>query len=111
MKGRVTKCKCSAVRVIAVGRGSWGGAGEGAGSYRCAVPVQNGSCGCLVAVQIEGRAEWDRWLWVDQVPHHLPCPHFLLFQMFSSQQTFTEYFLCTRYALGTGGGNVGSRGE
>lgn len=42
MKGRVTKCKWSAVRVIASGQGQLGGGErEGADSFGCAVPVQN----------------------------------------------------------------------
>lgn len=53
--------ECSVVRLTARGRGSWGGGAVGAWCL-CGA----GSCGCMVAVQVEGRAEWARWPRVDQ---------------------------------------------
>ena len=43
MKGRMAECECLAVRVIAMGQGEMG-------------------WGCLVTIQIEGRAEQGRTL-------------------------------------------------
>lgn len=59
MKGRVAKWECLAVRVIARGRGSW-----------------DGGCGCMGAVQVDGRAEWARWLQVDQDSTPFTAPTF-----------------------------------
>lgn len=63
----------------------------------------------MLAVQTDGRAERARWLRVDQGSTPFTMPTFPLFQMFSSQQTFTEYLLCTRYVLGTWGRGDGEQ--
>lgn len=83
-EGRVAKARCPALGVLVSGQGELG----------------QGRVGYMVPVQIECRAEWPGGFGWTRVPHHLPCPRFLLFQMFSSQQTFTEHLLCTRYVLG-----------
>lgn len=51
----------------------------------------------MAAVQTEGRVGHG-FAWA-RIPHHLLHPHLPLFQMFSSQQTFTEQLLCTRYVV------------
>ena len=92
MTGRVAEYECLAVRVIAMGREEMGW-GMGAWWLYRLKAGQNRA----------GGFEWVR------ISHHLLCPYFLLFQMFSSQQTLLSAYYVQGMFCMFGGRDVGEQ--
>lgn len=64
----------------------------------------------MVAVQIEGRAEWARWLWVDQDSTPFTVPTFPFISDVFKSANITEHLLGTRYVEGAWGRRCGVQG-